>query len=96
LLVLRAMNEANRRGLSLGSGFIWEASKKIEEQGKTLLNVPEAKNLFLNLLYQPSDPKILRLALELGLITLFIPEFKKSGTWLSSPTTTPRPWIFIP
>ena len=77
LLVLRAMNEANRRGLSLGSGLIWEASKKIEEQGKTLLNVPEAKNLFLNLLYQPSDPKILRLALELGLITLFIPEFKK-------------------
>ena len=77
LLVLRAMNEANRRGLSLGSGLIWEASKKIEERGKTLLNVPEAKNLFLNLLYQPSDPKILRLALELGLITLFIPEFKK-------------------
>ena len=77
LLVLRAMNEANRRGLSLGSGLIWEASKKIEEGGKSLLHDPEAKNLFLNLLYQPSDPKILRLALELGLITLFIPEFKK-------------------
>lgn len=77
LLVLKAMDEANRRGLSLGSGLIWEASKKIEERGKTLLHVPEAKDLFLKLLYHPSDPKILRLALELGLITLFIPEFKK-------------------
>jgi [protein-PII] uridylyltransferase len=77
LLVLKALDEANRRGLSLGSGLIWEASKKIEEQGKTLLNVPEAKRLFLGFLYHPSDPKILRLALELGLITLFIPEFKK-------------------
>jgi [protein-PII] uridylyltransferase len=77
LLVLKALDEANRRGLSLGSGLIWEASKKIEEQGKTLLNVPEAKRLFLELLVHPSDPKILRLALELGLITLFIPEFKK-------------------
>jgi [protein-PII] uridylyltransferase len=77
LLVLKALDEANRRGLSLGSELIWKASKEIEEQGKTLLQVPEAKDLFLNLLYHPSDPKILRLALELGLITLFIPEFKK-------------------
>jgi [protein-PII] uridylyltransferase len=77
LLVLKALDEANRRGLSLGSGLIWEASRKIEEQGKTLLTVPEAKSLFLEFLYHPSDPKILRLALELGLITLFIPEFKK-------------------
>jgi [protein-PII] uridylyltransferase len=77
LLVLKALNEANRRGLSLGSGLIWEASKKIEEQGKTLLHLPEAKALFLELIYRPSDPEILRLALELGLITLFIPEFKK-------------------
>jgi len=77
LLILKALGEANRRGLSLGSGLIWEASKKIEEQGKTLLSVPEAKRLFLEFLYRPSDPKILRLTLELGLITLFIPEFKK-------------------
>jgi [protein-PII] uridylyltransferase len=77
LLVLKALHEANRMGLSLGSGLIWEASKKIEEKGKTLLHVPEAKNLFLDLLYHPSDPKILRLALELGLMALFIPEFKK-------------------
>ena len=61
----------------MGSELIWKASKEIEEQGKTLLQVPEAKDLFLNLLYHPLDPKILRLALELGLITLFIPEFKK-------------------
>jgi len=77
LLVLKALDEANRRGLSLGSGLIWEASKKIKEQGKSLLRDPEAKNLFLELIYRPSDPKILRLALELGLISLFIPEFKK-------------------
>jgi len=77
LLVLKALDEANRRGLSLGSGLIWAANKKIEEQGKTLLRVPEAKSLFLNLIYRPSDPKVLRMALELGLITLFIPEFKK-------------------
>ena len=77
LLVLKALCEANRRGLSLGSGLIWEANRKIEEQGKTLLDIPEAKALFLELLVHPSNPKILRLALELGLITLFIPEFKK-------------------
>jgi [protein-PII] uridylyltransferase len=77
LLVLKALNEANQRGLSLGSGLIWEAGKTIEEQGKSLLDLPEAKSLFLEFLYHPSDPKILRLALELGLITLFIPEFKK-------------------
>ena len=77
LLVLKALDEANRRGLSLGSGLIWEASKKIEEQGKMLLELPEAKRLFLEFLYRPSDPKLIRLALELGIIPLFIPEFKK-------------------
>jgi [protein-PII] uridylyltransferase len=77
LLVLKALGEANRRGLFLGSDLIWKASRTIEEQGKALLRDPEAKDLFLDLLYHPSDPKILRLALELGLITLFVPEFKK-------------------
>jgi [protein-PII] uridylyltransferase len=77
LLVLKALDEANRRGLSLGSGLIWEASRRIEEQGKSLVDIPEAKTLFLGLLVHPCNPKILRLALELGLITLFIPEFKK-------------------
>ncbi|MGE5839433.1 MAG: DUF294 nucleotidyltransferase-like domain-containing protein, partial [Deltaproteobacteria bacterium] len=77
LLVLQALNEANRRGLSLASGLIWRASKIIEDQGKALVRAPEAKSLFLDLIYRPSEPKILRLALELGLISLFIPEFKK-------------------
>jgi len=77
LLVLKALDEANRRGLSLGFELIWEAGRMIEGQGKSLLDLPEAKSLFLEFLYHPSDPKILRLALELGLITLFIPEFKK-------------------
>ncbi len=77
LLVLKALNEANRRGLSLGSELIWEASKKIEQEGKVLLDLPEAKRLFLEFLYRPCDSKVLRLALELGIITLFIPEFKK-------------------
>jgi [protein-PII] uridylyltransferase len=77
LLILKALDEANRRGLSVGSGLIWEASRTIEEHGKSLGDIPEAKTLFLGLLVHPSSPKILRLALELGLITLFVPEFKK-------------------
>lgn len=77
LQVLEALEEANRRGMPLGSGLIWEASRKIQEQGKDLVGLSEAKQLFLNLLYHPSDPKVLRLALELGIIPLFIPEFKK-------------------
>ncbi len=77
LLILQGFQEANRRGLFLGSGFIWEASKKISEDGKELLSMPEAKNIFMELLLRPEHPKILRLALEIGLITLFIPEFKK-------------------
>ena len=46
LLVLKALDEANRRGLSLGSGLIWAANKKIEEQGKTIGELSERlKNL---------------------------------------------------
>lgn len=77
LTVLRALNEANRLGLFVGSGFIWEAKKIIARQGKNLAVSPEAKNLFLNMIQNPQNPKIIRLALEIGLITLFIPEFKK-------------------
>lgn len=77
LLILKGFEEANRRGLLLGSGFIWEAGKSIVEQGKALLAIPEANSIFINLLLKPENPKILRLALEIGLITLFIPEFKK-------------------
>jgi [protein-PII] uridylyltransferase len=77
LLVLQGFQEANQRGLLLGSGFIWEAGKIIAEKGKALPAVPEARRIFVDLLLKPENPKILRLALEMGLITLFIPEFKR-------------------
>jgi [protein-PII] uridylyltransferase len=76
-VILRAFQEANRRGLFLGSGFIWEAGRRMAEAGKELLSHPEAKNLFLGMVLDPGNPKILRLALEIGLVSLFIPEFKK-------------------
>jgi [protein-PII] uridylyltransferase len=77
ILILQGFQEANQRGLFLGSGFIWEASKKISEDGKALLEIPEAKSMFVDLLLEPKTPKLLRLAMEIGLITLFIPEFRK-------------------
>jgi [protein-PII] uridylyltransferase len=77
MIILKAFEEANRRGLSLGSGFIWQASKRIAEDGKELFSIPEARKLFLDLILNPQNPKILRLALEIGLVSLFIPEFKK-------------------
>ena len=77
LIILEALCEANQRGLFLGSGFIWEARKKIAAEGKKLLEIPEAKALFLKILFNPKNQKIIRLALEIGLITLFIPEFKR-------------------
>jgi [protein-PII] uridylyltransferase len=77
MLILKAFDEANRRGLFLGSGFIWEASKRIMEKGRELSSLPEAKVRFLDIILHPTNPKILRLALEIGLISLFIPEFKK-------------------
>jgi [protein-PII] uridylyltransferase len=77
LLILKAFHEANRKGLFLESGFIWEASKVIATEGRGLVQSPEARKLFLGILLQPSNPKIIRLALEIGLISLFIPEFKK-------------------
>jgi [protein-PII] uridylyltransferase len=77
LLILKAFSEANRQGLFLGSGFIWEASKIITTQGEKLLGTPEATELFLDMILTPRNPKILRLALNIGLIGLFIPEFKR-------------------
>jgi [protein-PII] uridylyltransferase len=77
MIILKAFDEANRGGLSLGSGFIWQASRRIAEDGKELLSLPEARKLFLGMILNPRNPKLLRLALEIGLISLFIPEFKK-------------------
>jgi [protein-PII] uridylyltransferase len=77
LLVLEALHEANRRGLFVGSGFIWDARKKITKEGKKIAVLKEAKKLFLEMILQPANPKIIRLALEMGVISLFIPEFKR-------------------
>lgn len=77
LLILKGFQEANRRGLLLGSDFIWKAAKIIAGNGKALSSLPEGRGIFMDLLLRPENPKILRLALEMGLISLFIPEFKK-------------------
>ncbi|MEW6665697.1 MAG: [protein-PII] uridylyltransferase [Thermodesulfobacteriota bacterium] len=77
LLLLKAFAEANRRGIFLGSGLIWEAGHLIARRGRDLLTRPEARALFLDILLRPGNPKILRPALEIGLLTLFIPEFKR-------------------
>ncbi|MFH1124498.1 MAG: [protein-PII] uridylyltransferase, partial [Pseudomonadota bacterium] len=77
LLVLKAFDEANKRGLFLGSGFIWEATRKTSAEGAKLADMKAAKELFLEIILKPSNPKLLRLALEMGLIGLFIPEFNK-------------------
>jgi len=77
LVILRGFKEANERGLFLGSGFIWEAREIIRGSGKTLAVSQEGKALFRGLLLRPENPKIIRLALEIGLMGLFIPEFKK-------------------
>ena len=77
LLILRAFSEANQGGLFIGSGLIEEAKRSLATEGKNLTDIPGAKDLFLKLFLSPSNPKILRLALEIGLISLFIPEYKK-------------------
>jgi [protein-PII] uridylyltransferase len=77
LLILKAFKEANQRGLFLGSGFIWDARKKVATDGSRLVEMPGARKMFLDVVFEPKNPKILRLALEIGLINLFIPEFKK-------------------
>ena len=77
LLILKAFDEANRQGLFLGSGLIWAAGEVIASEGERLLSHPEAKGLFLQIFLKPQNPKILRLALNIGLIGLFVPEFKK-------------------
>ncbi len=77
LIILKALCEANQRGLFLGSGLIWEARKIISTEGKKRFRTPEARDLFLEIIFNPKSPKIIRLALEIGLITLYVPEFKR-------------------
>ena len=77
LVILRGFKEANEKGLFLGSGFIWEAKNIISRKQKSPARSAEGKALFLDLILKPQNPKIIRLALEIGLISLFIPEFKK-------------------
>ncbi len=77
LVIMRAFDEANRRGLFLGSGFVWEARKRLTADGKALAHMREAKDLFLGIVLNPANPRIIRLALEVGLIELFVPEFRK-------------------
>ncbi|MBT3256746.1 MAG: [protein-PII] uridylyltransferase [Deltaproteobacteria bacterium] len=77
LVILRGLKEANERGLFLGSGFIWEGKKIISRKRKLLSRSDPGKALFLDLILKPQNPEIIRLALEIGLIGLFIPEFKK-------------------
>ncbi|MEW5910887.1 MAG: HD domain-containing protein, partial [Thermodesulfobacteriota bacterium] len=77
LLILRGFEEANRRGLFLGSGFIWEAGKILSANGKGLLDQPGSWEMFLRFILKPVNPEIFRIALEIDLLTLFIPEFKR-------------------
>jgi len=77
VVILRALHEANQKGLFLDSEFIWEATKKIAKEKKRIVASPEAKALLLKIVLDPKNPKIMRLALEIGLIGLFIPEFKR-------------------
>ncbi|RLB36737.1 MAG: hypothetical protein DRH12_15350, partial [Deltaproteobacteria bacterium] len=76
MLILKAFKTANEHGLFLGSGFIWEARRKIIKQRHRLVSLPGAKDMFLDLIFDPRNPRILRLALEIGLINAFIPEFR--------------------
>ncbi|MBW1803289.1 MAG: HD domain-containing protein, partial [Deltaproteobacteria bacterium] len=77
LLILNALNEANRRNFYIGSGLIWESRKRIALEGKEILELPGASALFLELIFAPGNRKVLRLALEIGVINLFIPEFRR-------------------
>lgn len=77
LVILRSFSQANRLNIPLGSDLIWEAGKRLSLEGRKLTDMPEARELFLEMILEPRNPKIIRLALETGLIELFIPEFKR-------------------
>ncbi len=76
MVILRGLYEAGQRGLFMGSGFIWEAKKILSKEGESLARLPEAKALFLKIVLETENPRVLRLLLELGLVSLFIPEFQ--------------------
>jgi len=76
IVILKALMEVNRLGLFLDAEAIWESKKIIASRGKELVNSAEACSLFLEIILNPNNPRVMRLALEIGLITLFIPEFK--------------------
>ena len=77
VVILKALHEANQKGLFLDSEFIWEATKKVAKEKSRIVASQEAKALFLKIVLDPKNPKIIRLALEMGLIGLFIPEFMR-------------------
>lgn len=77
LIILRAFDVANQGGFFMESQFIWEARKVIAKQKRALVGSLEARALFLEIILKPKNPKIIRLTFEIGLIALFIPEFKK-------------------
>jgi [protein-PII] uridylyltransferase len=76
IVILKAFNEANRLGLFLGSGFIWESKKIIATRGREIAASSDAKTLFIETILHPKNPRLIRLSLEIGLINLFIPEFR--------------------
>lgn len=77
VVILSALNEADRLGLYLGSGLIWEAKKILTVRGRELRASRQARALFLGFILRPPDFGLLRLSLEIGLISLFIPEFRR-------------------
>lgn len=77
LIILSALKKANENGLHLGPALVWEAEEIIAKRGEELIRSDEARRLFLEIILNPRNPKVIRLALEIGLLTLFIPEFNE-------------------
>lgn len=78
LLLLRGIAEAKARGLSLEPSFIWAGRRELLRRRRALRETPGAKALFLDLiLLPPLEDKPLRMLLEMGLLEVFIPEFRR-------------------
>jgi len=76
-LILSALNIASQYNLHLGSGLIWRAKGLVARYGGKFRSSKSARDLFVKLITDPGSLKIMRLTLELGLLCVFIPEFKK-------------------